>query len=332
MSKKCRKDPKEIVHVPLEQIDRKQQSWHVRISARDEDVRKLANLIERTGDVEPITLGPAAEPGGPPRIGLGRMRFLAAEFLAMKTIPAYVLAEVDAVWLMDRAMADDEGRTRYSPLERGWALLRLEKALVAEGVHFQQKDLGRRPGWDEGTISGAMKAGRAITEQRLRDLSSQGGLDWDSLVTIPRDALRHIANAPEEDRNELLRAGAEAVQKGRNAEIAVKRKRVSLSAPLMNEAGSRCWGIGLIRRLLATLLRVTRFVVGKIRWRLRQASGSDTSKLVDAEPVAVDPRPIGDGRSKAHSGTRRERRKSAGRKHFMERLRKLIRRGAVGIG
>jgi ParB-like chromosome segregation protein Spo0J len=332
MSKKFRMDPREVVHIPVEQISRERQPWHIRTSARDEDVRRLASFIEKTGVTEPITLVPAAERGGQFRIGIGLMRFLATEHLGLKSIPAYVLAEVNASWLMHRAIADDEGRTPYSPLERGWALLRLKEAFVAEGVPFRQKDLGRRQGWDEGTISGAMKAGRAITEERLRELCSRGGLDWDAVITIPRDALRHIANAPEGDRDELLRAGAEAVQNGANAEVAVRRKRTSLSAPLMSGSGRRRWGIGMIRRLCATLLRVARLVSDQVRRRLRQASGSDTSKLVGAEMVAQDPKPVPRRRAGYGPGTRRERRKSVERTDFRDRLRNLSRRAARGGG
>lgn len=257
MSERYPRDPREIIRVPLAVISRERQPWHVRVVTREADVRRLAALIQMTGVIEPITIVPSADGGY--LVGLGLMRLLAAEYLGLEAIPAYVLAEADAPGLIRRAIADEDGNSPYSTLERGWALLRLEEALEAEGLPCRQKDIVVRQGLDKGTVSGSLKAGRAITEQRLRELASQRRLDWKSLISLPREAVRQIANAPEKYRDELLHAVAGAVEQGSNATSAVKEKRASLLAGEVSNSDRHQLGLRRLRsRLYATLVRALR--------------------------------------------------------------------------
>jgi ParB-like chromosome segregation protein Spo0J len=251
--KSISKDPRRVVLIPTAEICRDRQAWHVRVVIDDVEVEKLANVIRMTGEIDPITV--VQFPGGY-LLGLGLLRLLAAERAGYDSIPAHVEEEADPLTLVQRQLADDEASTRYRTLERAWGLVQLHDLLEERGVHPAQKEICKRRNLDAGTVSNALKAGRAITEQRVRQVASDHGLDWRSVAALPREAVRQIANASDEVRDELLHVVCGALNRDENPARAIEATLPLIQRSSTSNAMGRC--SRLIQSLLDWCVRLMR--------------------------------------------------------------------------
>lgn len=258
------RDPRRIALIPIPDIRRERQAWHVRLATKDEEVEKLANLIRMTGDIDPITV--IRDPDGY-LLGLGERRLLAVERLGHDVIPAYVLDEADPLNLLKRQLADDEAGVPYRTLERSWALVKLHDLLEERGVHSVQKEICGLKKLDKGTVSSGLKAGRAIPEERLRRIASAHDLDWGSVTALPREAVRQIANAPDDLRDELLHAACRSLAEGENPRRAVDALVSQLGARATPAVERRSRLLSLLRAICARLSRtVARIAEPILRW------------------------------------------------------------------
>jgi ParB-like chromosome segregation protein Spo0J len=247
--------PRRVVLIPIAEIRRERQAWHVRVVICDAEIEKLANLIRMTGEIDPVTV--IRSPGGY-LLGLGLLRLLAAERAGYDLIPAHVEDEADPLSLLQRQLADDDAGARYRTLERAWGLVRLHDLLEQRGVHAVQKEICSLKRLDKGTVSGALKAGRAITEQRVRQVASAHDLDWQPVAALPRGAVRRIANAPDDVRDELLHAVCGALKRGESAARAVN---ASLPVVQDNPTG----------RTVSRRSRLIQFLLGWYVWLMTAA-------------------------------------------------------------
>jgi ParB-like chromosome segregation protein Spo0J len=230
------RDSRKVELVQIAQIRRERQAWHVRLVIDDAEVEKLANLIRMTGDIDPITVikGPDCY-----LLGLGERRLLAVERIGWDVIPAYVQDQADPLSLLQRQLADDKAGVPYRTLERSWALVKLHDLLEKRGIHKVQKEICSLKKLDKGTVSSGLKVGRAISEERVRQIASDHDLDWHAVAALPRKAVRQIANSPADVRDELLHAACGALKRGESAGGAVNASLPPVRLSRTEQAVSR---------------------------------------------------------------------------------------------
>lgn len=259
------RDPRRIVLIPVAEIIRDPQYWHVRVDVTDAEVKRLAELLRATGDLDPITVIPTAKGY---LLGLGVIRLLAAEYLGESVIPAHLEPEIDTLALLRRQLADDEAITSYSTLERGWALRKLREVSAAAGIPLTQKEICEERNLDKGTVSLILQAAEVIPVERVQKAAAEHGLDWRKVARLPRDAIRAIASRPQPVGDELLHAACRALDQGASPVRAVKAALKKIEgAPPPARKGLRSWAPDLLMKILAWLgAQAARGIAAVLQW------------------------------------------------------------------
>lgn len=212
---------RERVLVPVTAICRERQPWHTRVHRCEQDVDRLARPIASTGEMVPIRVVRRGEGGYDYVCEL--LRLLAVEQLGYGMIPACVEEHTNEELLLRIALPGQEVRFPLRTIERGWALVRLQHLRAERGLPHRQTDLATALGLDEGGVSIALKAARAIPQERAEELARERGLASGEIATLGRDPVRRIARANgEETRRRLLVAAYSALVAGESVARAVR--------------------------------------------------------------------------------------------------------------
>lgn len=212
---------RERVLVPVTAICRERRPWHTRVHRCEQDVDRLARPIASTGEMVPIRVVRRGEGGYDYVCEL--LRLLAVEQLGYGMIPACVEEHTNEELLLRIALPGQEVRFPLRTIERGWALVRLQHLRAERGLPHRQTDLATALGLDEGGVSIALKAARAIPQERAEELARERGLASGEIATLGRDPVRRIARANgEETRRRLLVAAYSALVAGESVARAVR--------------------------------------------------------------------------------------------------------------
>lgn len=273
--------------VPVAAIRRERQPWHTRFHVCEADIRRLMRAIASTGEVVPIRI--LSRPDGSYDYVSGLLRLLAVERLGHDMIPAFVAEESDEELLLRMAIAEQETQVPLKTLDRGWALLRLQRMREERGLSHLQKDLAEQTGVDESDVSTALNAARAIPQKAADEIAREHGIETGTITTLAREPLRRIGRAGgEEERARLLAVACSALTEGTCATRAVREAHAELTAT-KEEERPPLGALAAVRRITRGLLRRLRSAAVWLRsalraWRFRLAYSNGGA---DSEPAAL---------------------------------------------
>jgi ParB family transcriptional regulator, chromosome partitioning protein len=135
------------LQVPLERIER--NPYQTRSTFDEEALKELAQSIEATGVVQPITV--RALPNGQFQLIAGERRWLASKQAGKSTIPAMVVKASDAQ-TMEMTIVENLQRADLNPMEQARAFERLSREF-----HLTQEQMASRTGKDRASIGNFLR-------------------------------------------------------------------------------------------------------------------------------------------------------------------------------
>ena len=172
------------------EISRIKQSENSRVKYHREDLHELISSLRTNGLLQPIGIHPDPDDHSHFHIVYGNRRFLAAEKLGWKTIPAIILSDVSEQDFLIKNLTENVQRKNLSLPEEGRYFI-----MLRDEMHLTTEEIAARIGLSKTHILNAMNAFQVIPKEYRKDvrksvtgLSMKGHIPAGAAINIVHNA------------------------------------------------------------------------------------------------------------------------------------------------